>query len=256
MVIPALWRNLGTPLLVAVALAACTDARTATTPGELYHCSGDGDCLSGWSCVCGYCQQPGALEYVCTATSADVADDASLLDAEVVVAAADSGGDGGPADGGGSETVAGADAASDGANDTAVDSDAASDSGTLPAGTPIGICGQTIGTDTLPGPCGLDDWTQCPAGYGCYYGPAIKQSLCKQHGSLGENAACVACNLSECGLASDKRPLLCDAILQQCLRSCNCQNVKKLPCPSGQTCYCLTESATVKFPNGAGICAP
>lgn len=196
--------------------AACTDDRNATTSGELFHCTTGADCLTGWSCICGYCQQPGQQQLACTIDA-----DASNGDVQA-------------------------------ATDTAT-----ADSGALDPNASLGICGQKVGTDVVPGPCNLTDWTGCPdSSYACYYAPAFQQSICKKHATVAENAACEPCNLAECGSASGGRPLICDVVDKKCYRTCNWENLNAFPCPTAWTCYKLTDANNVPYPNGAGICAP
>lgn len=232
------------PLLAALAavlaLAGCTDGRTATTRGELYHCESGNDCLVGWSCQCGYCQEPGAQQFTCGVTAGDTSDDASLTgDSQV-----------------GDDASTGDVAADSGATDSTSGTDATSDTGAPPVGTLIGVCNQTVSSDAVFKSCNLSDWTGCDAGYGCYYGPAIKQTLCKKHTALGEGATCDPCNLTECGLAADKHPLICDYVDKACRRTCDATvPVKAGQCPAGEQCYQLVDSNNVPYPTTGGICA-
>ena len=220
---------------------ACTDDRNATTHGELFHCSTGADCLTGWSCICGYCQEPGAIQLACTIDS-----DASGGDAQL---GTDTSAD---------DSSSGTDATVDTSTpDVGPTDTTTADSGALDPNANLGICGQKVGTDVVAGPCNLTDWSGCPdSSYACYYAPAFQQSICKKHAAIAENAACEPCNLSECGGAADGRPLICDVVDKKCYRTCNWQNLNAFPCPSGFKCYKLTDASNVEYPNGAGICAP
>ncbi len=224
----------------ALLLGGCQDGRNATTPGELYHCASDGDCLSGWSCQCGYCQQTGvAQQYPCGVVGADTTGDGSLS-------------------GDSADASTGSDSASTDAGSTDAGSDAIDPP--PPVGTPLGICNQAVSSDVVFANCNLSDWTGCASGYGCYYGPAIKKTLCKKHTSFAENAACDPCNLTECGVASDSHVLICDAVDKICRRTCDATivgtGVKPGQCPTGQKCYQLVDSNNVAYPSQGGICAP
>lgn len=229
-------------IVAAVALTACTDSRTATSPGELFHCVSDGDCLSGWTCQCGYCQEPAAPQFNCGVTAGDTADDATLT--------GDASTD--------SDVASGSDAATSEVTTDVNDGDVANgDTGGPPVGTQIGICNQAVSSDVIFVACNLADWTGCSAGFGCYYGPAIKQTLCKKHTSVTEGTACDPCSLTECGLSTDNHPLICDAVDKICRRTCDLTKpVKPGQCPSGQQCYQLVDDKNVPYPSSGGVCAP
>ncbi len=227
--------------LLALVFSGCSDGRTATTPGELFHCVSDGDCLSGWTCQCGYCQQPGAVQFNCGVSAGDTADDATLM-----------------GDATDNDTAIGTDATG---VDTTVDvggTDATTtDTSVPPVGTPIGVCNQAVSSDVVFAACNLTDWTGCAAGFGCYYGPAIKQTLCKKHSALTEGTKCDPCNLTECGLAADNHTLICDAVDKICRRTCDLTKpIKTGQCPSGEQCYQLVDDKNVPYPSTGGICAP
>ncbi len=232
-------------VLFALSLAACTDGRNATTPGELFHCSADSDCLSGWSCECGYCQQPGTRQFACGVSADDASGDATVsgdTTSDDSLAGDTIGTDATTADTG--ADIAGTDAST-------------TDTGTPPVGTPIGVCNQSVSSDVVFAACNLATWSGCAADYGCYYGPSIKQTLCKKHTALAENAVCDPCNLTECGLAADSHPMICDAVDKICRRTCDATvPVKAGQCPSGQQCYQLVDSKNVPYPSTGGVCAP
>lgn len=202
-------------LVMCLAPSACMDSRNATTPGQLYHCTTDTDCLSGWACHCGYCQQPGIEQYGCSATGNDTSEDGTIV------------------------------------------ADTSGDTGGPPVGTSLGICNQEVSTDVIFTTCNLASWSGCDSGYGCYYGPAIKQTLCKPHSSFAEGAACDPCNLTECGLTAAGEPLICDAVDKICRPTCDATvPVKSGQCPTAQQCYQLVDDQNVPYPSTGGICAP
>jgi hypothetical protein len=49
--------------LLLLASAGCSDGRTARSKTELYHCAVAADCLSGYTCVCNFCQPTGQAPY-------------------------------------------------------------------------------------------------------------------------------------------------------------------------------------------------
>lgn len=229
-------------LSLAMAVPACTDDRNAVTPGELFHCGADNDCLSGWTCQCGYCQQPGIPQFACGVSAGDTTEDANI--------GADTSVDDAAADAMGSDAL-GTDASTDAATDSS------NDTGGPPVGTPIGVCNQSVSSDVVFTSCNLATWTGCDAGFGCYYGPAIKQTLCKKHSTLGEGAVCDPCNLTDCGLASDNHVLICDLPTKACHRTCDATvPLKPNQCPTGEQCYQLTDDKNVPYPSTGGICAP
>lgn len=237
--------------VLALSLAGCTDDRNATTRGELFHCSSGADCLEGWSCQCGYCQEPGVVQLAC-----GVQTDANGGDGQI------SGGDATTDDSGLGDST-NADVAGDTpsvdtqSTDTLTPDAAPSDAGALTPDASLGICGQTVSSDVVAGPCDLVDWSGCPdTSYACYYAPALQTSICKKHATFAENGACEPCNLSECGEATGGRKLICDAVDKKCYRTCNWQQLNAFPCPSGWTCYKLTDNQQKVYPDGAGICAP
>ncbi len=235
---------------LVLAFFGCTDGRNATTPGELYHCDSSADCLSGWACECGYCQQPGVTQFACGVTAGDTTGDGSL--------SSDTG-DSAVGDATGSDAEPGDTAGTDATADSGA-TDATGDTGGPPVGTPLGICNQAVSSDVVFAACNLTDWTGCAAGFGCYYGPAIKQTLCKKHASLAEGATCDPCNLTECGLAADSHVLICDAPTKTCRRTCDATvvgtGVKPGQCPAAQQCYQLVDANNVPYPSQGGICAP
>lgn len=227
---------------LALGLAGCTDGRTATTPGELYHCVGDNDCLSGWTCQCGYCQQPGATQFTCG------------VDADVTGGDATISGDSDA--GGGSDDVAAADTGSDASTDVAGTDATSGDTGNPPVGTPIGICNQAVSSDVVFKACNLTTWAGCDAGLGCYYGPALQQTLCKPHGAMAEGTTCDPCNLTECGETPDGHKLICDYVDKVCRRTCDATTpVKPGQCPTGEQCYQLVDGNNKPYPSSGGICA-
>ena len=240
--------------LAAIALSACTDARDAKTPGELFHCATDGDCLAGWTCQCGYCQTVGVQQFPCGMAPGDASDDASLSD------------DSNTNDSGGADSLVGDASGSDDSHTSdSGGADSGGDGGSTdamtnelpPSGTMIGVCNQSVSADVVFAACNLANWSGCSAGYGCYYGPAIKQTLCKKHTSFSEGLACDPCNLTECGLASDNHPLICDAVDSVCRRTCDATvPLKTGQCPTGQQCYQLIDDKKVPYPSTGGICAP
>ena len=231
---------------LAIALGACTDNRNAVTPGELFHCTTDSDCLSGWTGQCGYCQQPGIQQFTCGVSAGDVSDDATLSDDS---ANGDANND--------TDANNGDTAGSDGNGDTTGGTDAASDTGGPPVGTPIGVCNQSVSSDVIFTTCNLATWSGCDPGYGCYYGPAIKQTLCKKHATVGEGVTCDPCNLTDCGIAADSHVLICDLPTKVCRRTCDATvPLKPNQCPAGEQCYQLTDASGGLYPSTGGICAP
>jgi hypothetical protein len=224
---------------LALALGACTDTRNATTPGELFHCASSADCLNGWACHCGYCQQPEFEQLACGVTDDDVSSDAVIsLDTATGLDGSD---------------TASQDAGSDGVDLDGIDVVSVD----VAAGTPIGVCNQGVSSDVIFASCNLDTWQGCPAGYGCYYAPALKQTLCKPHATMVEAAKCDPCQLTECGAAADAQPLICDSVDKICRRTCDATvPVKAGQCPSGEQCYQLVDDKNVKYPSTGGICAP
>lgn len=234
---------LGSQMLMLALLVlanGCTDDRNATTPGTLYHCSTDGDCLSGWTCQCGYCQQPGAQQYVCG-----------------IGADADAGsGDVGVGDSGTSDSASGdlenSDSVDSGSSDTTEDVKV---SDSFVVGQPTGNCNNVVTSDMTPAGCNLNTWNKCPSNQGCYYAPAGEQKYCQAHDNTTENSACDPCKLSQCGLSADQKPLICDFVDKKCYRTCDWTTTPN-PCPQGQQCFKLTDGAGKIFPENAGICAP
>lgn len=115
------------------------------------------------------------------------------------------------------------------------------------------------GPDVPVGPCNLSTWAPCPDGFGCYFETATQQTSCQAHGTLGENAACDPAQPAVCGRLGQSdagRALRCDQVDKKCYRTCVCTALEQLKCPTGQQCYCLTDSQQKRWPDGAGICAP
>lgn len=146
----------------------------------------------------------------------------------------------------GSDTAGGADGGSSDVDTSATDA----------ADGQVGDTQFDAGAEIFGGQCNLTDWTPCGSGNGCYYQPSAKKTFCNPHGSLAEGATCDKKQPFSCGKAAGDRPLLCDEIDAKCYRTCLCTDAAKLPCPTGEKCYCLEVPATKeKWPDGAGICA-
>lgn len=221
-------------LAIVACLGACGDGKSADSPGVVYGCSSQADCLDGYTCTaCHLCQKAGEA-MICPDASAQ---DASTKDAV----------DSGSADSGGADS-----------GDTADASDAP-DSTVLPD-TTVDVAKDVppdAGPDALPATCDLVDWTPCPAGFGCYYTSASKTKACLAHGNLGLKAACDPAQY-QCGVATldgKARPLRCDVVDSKCYPTCDCQQPARLPCSTGDTCFCLQGADGQNLPDGAGICA-
>lgn len=211
--------------LAMLALAGCSDDKSATLAGTLYGCNTQSDCLTGYSCFCNLCQKPGSQAVCLDAGSEDAgATDASSAD---VADAQDSGvPDSSPAD--------------------VISLDAQPD-----------VPKADVQPDVLPVTCNLVDWSGCPAGQGCYYTSASKTRSCLPHGALGQDQACNPF-LLECGVAAIggvQRPLRCDTQDKKCYPTCNTKDLGKFPCKTGETCYFLADPSDNPLPDDAGICA-
>ena len=62
-----------TVAMLALLASSCGDDRDVRDPNALYACSSKDDCLSGYDCVCGWCQAVGSAPVGCDgASTADV----------------------------------------------------------------------------------------------------------------------------------------------------------------------------------------
>lgn len=222
--------------LMGCGLVACGGDRDPRAAGVLYACKTQDDCLEGYSCFCGLCQVPGQAA-VCLGDASPT--DASPTDASPVDGAADSSGPGGDAADLGSDLAADSeDAAAEVADSADVSSPADSAEAT--------------------GACHLVTWAGCTASQGCYYDQLASKTLCAAHGSQAWGSACDPAKTPQCGLGQvggSPRPLICDAVDKKCYFTCTCQGTGPA-CPTGQTCYCLTDAKQQPFPDSAGICVP
>lgn len=216
-------------LLFALVAAACSSG-SARTSTALFACQTSAQCLAGYTCICNFCQQPGAVQWTCGADAAalDVGTDTSLADVATKDATADL--------------------------QFATDVPLAKDA--VPAADSTAPKDVAAVEDVYAGPCDLSTWKPCGSGYGCYYAPTTGTKTCQKHGSGGEGTACDPAQPQACGLAAaDGRPLICDVVDKKCYRTCICSQPTALACPKAMTCYCLQDGAK-PWPDGAGICAP
>ena len=208
-------------ILIASVLAltfACTSGRTATETGDRYGCATQADCLGGYSCsACGFCEPVGSTSLACGVGDAGGSGDADVGDTT------------GTAD---ATIDAGVDAGLDGGVDTGPDVDAS-------------------------GPCNLLTWAPCPAGTGCYYDEGTTATHCEAHGSGKVGTGCnPGADPYSCGVGDDGSRRYCDALDKKCYRLCKCGARVSTDCKVAETCWCLSGSDQVSYPDSVGVCVP
>ncbi len=205
---------------LALGIGGCGADRDPREAGTYFACSADADCLSGYSCLCGWCQVVGATPVGCSASDAaggqDSVSDGSAADA---------------ADASGTDVADTADTA-----DTSDTSDAQDVADTA---------------DTGAG-CSPLTWSGCGTGQGCYFDEGTAASFCLGHGSLGAGETCKPdAPAPPCGKDKAGKPLLCDVIELKCQPLCK---TSAPDCPNSWKCYPL--GAKTPWADEAGFCAP
>lgn len=204
------------PVLLGLLLIGCGTDRDARASGEFFACDAPADCLSGYDCVCGWCQPAGATPVGC-----------------------------GLRDGFGADASAGDSSSVDtGTTDTGATDTGATDTGATDAGKDS--------SDTSGTSCSPLTWSGCPSGQGCYFDEGSASSFCLGHGSAGLGDACQPnASTPPCGRDKAGAPLLCDTVELKCQPLCK---TSKANCPNGWQCYAL--GAQTRWADETGICAP
>ncbi len=230
---PTLALGLAWLVSMSLALAAgCSTDRVVDGDSERFACFNNSDCVTNYSCFCGFCQPLGGPQRCLT--DVGPAADAGKADS----GATDSGAtDSGATDSGTTDS---------GTTDTGTTDTGTTDTGTTDTGT------TDTGSGVTPADCDPVDWSGCPAGQGCYWNDAISKTVCQAHGALGQNASCDPSALSSCGKSASGAPLLCDGVDQKCYPLCRAGSST---CPAGETCYALQDADKKPWPKQTGICA-